>query len=164
MHWLKVDSAAGGKRRRRRRENGECCREQISLMDIDPKLSRPLLRVATITRRLTHTSLNAAAIAQHLKALYASPSSRCSCCQQLWNWGELKKKILAAPFLYVCHASIDDKDGRGHCFVTTTTAAAAEAATTRMSRGFTDIRYVQIYRHAPPTTSRRRCCCCCCGA
>ena len=33
-------------------------REQISLMDIDPKLSRPLLRVATITC-LTHTSLNA---------------------------------------------------------------------------------------------------------
>ena len=28
-------------------------REQISLMDIDPKLSRPLLRVATITRVLT---------------------------------------------------------------------------------------------------------------
>ena len=44
-------------RRRRSRENGERSssrsREQISLMDIDPKLSRPLLRVATITRVLT---------------------------------------------------------------------------------------------------------------
>ena len=58
--FFHVLRSVGNALRRRKRERASSRmgnvldgREQISLMDIDQKLSRPLLRVATITRVLT---------------------------------------------------------------------------------------------------------------